>query len=174
MADPPTTIFTLDEALDKILAAVTAFARDRSIILDSLNAFEKVFVDFVASQQNYNTSVTTQISGLAGKTDSLNTSLSTRMDRLESGFADLSASIVAQGALVTSRLDSVDGKVSDLSALVEDMLQGLQGVATSALQQKEIDLLNALVVDVAPINRPTQIAGDPTSISALKQPLPAS
>src|SRR5438034_11793632 len=114
MANTPTTIFTLGEALDSIITLVTAFERGRAIIIDSLNAFQTTFVEFVASQQNYNTSVTGQISVLAGKIDSLNTSMSGRMDRLESGLDDLNSNVTRQMAGVSSDVDSLVNDVTDL------------------------------------------------------------
>ncbi len=171
--EAPTTIFTLDEALDKIITLVTAFARDRAIILNSLNAFEKVFVDFVASQQNYNTSVSGQISGLDARIDSLNTRLGDRMDRLETGVDDLNAAVTAQLARTAATVDAFGAKVEDLASLVQDMLQGLQGVATSALQQQEIDLLNEILADVTPDKRPASIGLDLTHVTTEPQPKPS-
>src|SRR5258708_30514447 len=106
MADPPTTIFTLGAALDKIIAIIAAFDRGRSIIIDSLNASQKAFVDFVVSQQNYNTTVTSKIGELAAKIDSLDSLFSDRLDRLEGGVAALNASLTAQLTCLSARAGS--------------------------------------------------------------------
>ncbi len=94
------------------------------------------------------------------------------MDRLESGLADLSANVVAQGALVTSRLDSLDAKVADLSALVQDMLQGLQGVATSARQDQIIAALTTITQDLEP-TKARSIGLDLSHVTTQPQPRPS-
>jgi hypothetical protein len=185
MADTATTLFTLPKTADKILALVEGISGERTIIINAVNVNTKAIGDLAAALEALikaltsqidavNASLANQIAGTASKIDAVDADLTNQIAGVQTEFAGLNSNVTNRATDVAAKIGSLVTQVTNLLELVEAMLQALQGVATSDLQQQEIELLNEIVADVDPHQRPVQIAGDPASISVLPQPLPPS
>lgn len=136
-SDPgaPTTFWNLGFRIDTLIGLVKQCLQNDSTIIVDLNTHRGLLDDLLGGQQV----VIGEVSGFSGQ---INQNIVQVLSETQSLSATLTAFIstlsTTSPPLQVARLAA---RFEDLANLILALLQALQGVATSILQQQEIDLL---------------------------------
>ena len=159
-----TTLFTLDTAVDYLIAMVQALALDRDILIANQNTQIEALGDIRATQQD-------QASELTNATAQINGNIATSTEGLAGQLANLKDAVSTLARNTALQIDALNEDVTNLITLWKVLIDGLGGVATSAKQDEEIALVTSIVEYVQP-KHPASIEIDFSNVATVEQPVP--
>ncbi len=170
MADfppPPAVIdiFHLDSALTYIADGVYAGQADRQILINNQNSQQQQLSQFLAALNAVTSALSSSSAQLSQNIAALGSTTTTRFDSLDAAVNDLTTTLTAQIALFNTA-------INNLLSLLQVMISAFQGSATLDAQNQMMVLLQELVQATSP-EKPRTLALDISSGVTTPQPIPA-
>ena len=165
---PPAVIdiFHYDSVETYIAAGVYALQADRDILIANQNSQQQQLSQFLAALNAITSALSSSSAQLSQNIAALGATTTTRFDSLDAAINDLTTTLTAQIALFNTA-------VSNLLSLVQVLINAFQGAATLDAQNQMMVLLQELVQATSP-ERPRTLSLDTSSGVSTPQPIPAN